>query len=630
MKKALQCLSAAVSIIFMSIYVHAQNADEIIYNQYLSNYSYAGGSFVIDTGQGVNTTMKKAFLIWAANVKPDSLERYLSLSEYGSLGNYLNEKVSTPHKNATLRTLFPKKIIKSRYAHVYYLLGYVINSSHLLNNVKVYSSPVVYKIDGNTLNVIWASRIHLAAITANNAGTIIEYNDIIETKDGNIVLAGKYATSTFQKEYVLATKLFGAAGTLSWFHYYFFGNSCNEAANSVAETTDGNLSFTGYVRRCATSSFSGPTDMFYTQLTAAGIPVAGTYRKFPWIGALNLWGDKVTCYTNIAGNDNLVISGYVDMPKGISYDRQIFIANIKQNGNFINFFLIGDTLADVANDLIFQQQPGTQDYLLYLTGYTSNYNSTSSARNEVYFLELKFNAVAGVTGLVEFSTFPLTAPAFNTYTGRVGIEIKNASFYKRLAILTTGTYRPSLFGNQTYTNVLIRDFADQSGTCIRRFNPPVKQFTIDALQASSYYVTPNLKVYREGWTTLGPLITKQLCQQVKINPYEASLVAPVVSSVVSDAMSTNQKNKHEEIIVMPNPVKNMLQLFTATGESITNRTGAATINIYSSAMQPVQTMKITHAGRNAMSIPVDRLKPGVYFLQLIKSGSVNTVKFVKE
>ncbi len=123
MKKTLQCLSAAVSIIFMSIYVHAQNADEIIYNQYLSNYSYAGGSFVIDTGQGVNTTMKKAFLIWAANVKPDSLERYLSLSEYGSLGNYLNEKVSTPHKNATLRTLFPKKIIKSRYAHVYYLLG---------------------------------------------------------------------------------------------------------------------------------------------------------------------------------------------------------------------------------------------------------------------------------------------------------------------------------------------------------------------------------------------------------------------------------------------------------------------------------------------------------------------------
>src|SRR6266850_960321 len=123
MKKTLQCLCAALSIFFAGK-LQAQNADEIIYNQYLQSYNYAGGSFVIDTGQTVNTPEKKAFLIWASNVQPDTLKRYLSLSEYGTSGNYLNEKVSAAYKNASLKTLFPKKIIKSKFSHVYYLLGY--------------------------------------------------------------------------------------------------------------------------------------------------------------------------------------------------------------------------------------------------------------------------------------------------------------------------------------------------------------------------------------------------------------------------------------------------------------------------------------------------------------------------
>ena len=35
-----------------------------------------------------------------------------------------------------------------------------------------------------------------------------------------------------------------------WEYTYKTGNTCNEAANSVAETTDGNLSLTGYVKKC--------------------------------------------------------------------------------------------------------------------------------------------------------------------------------------------------------------------------------------------------------------------------------------------------------------------------------------------------------------------------------------------
>jgi hypothetical protein len=84
---------------------------------------------VIDTGTSTSG-VDRAFLIWASNTKPDSLKRYLSLSEYGTAGQYLNERASIAHKNGILKTLLPKKMIKSKLSHSYYLLGYVINSNH--------------------------------------------------------------------------------------------------------------------------------------------------------------------------------------------------------------------------------------------------------------------------------------------------------------------------------------------------------------------------------------------------------------------------------------------------------------------------------------------------------------------
>ena len=87
----------------------AQNADEIIYNQYLPQYNYAGGSFVIDAGVSQNHGKKRAFLIWANDLRQDNINRYLSLSEYDPNLNFLTEQGNTSEKFGSLRNMFPKK-----------------------------------------------------------------------------------------------------------------------------------------------------------------------------------------------------------------------------------------------------------------------------------------------------------------------------------------------------------------------------------------------------------------------------------------------------------------------------------------------------------------------------------------
>ena len=87
---------------------------------------------------------------------------------------------------------------------------------------------------------------------------------------------------------------------------------------------------------------------------------------------------------------------------------------------------------------------------------------------------------------------------------------------------------------------------------------------------------------------------------------------------------------HNIISVSPNPVENILHLTNSSGEAFTGRSSAATVNIYSSAMQLVQTIKVTQADRNSLTIPVERLAPGIYFLQFANANGVSTLRFVKE
>ncbi len=97
--------------------------------------------------------------------------------------------------------------------------------------------------------------------------------------------------------------------------------------------------------------------------------------------------------------------------------------------------------------------------------------------------------------------------------------------------------------------------------------------------------------------------------------------------IYSEVRSVNFNNLNNTISISPNPAKNLLRLSVAASERLST---TSTINIYSSAMQLIQTIKVTQADINTITIPVERLASGIYFLQLVNAGGVSTVKFVKE
>ena len=112
-----------------------------------------------------------------------------------------------------------------------------------------------------------------------------------------------------------------------------------------------------------------------------------------------------------------------------------------------------------------------------------------------------------------------------------------------------------------------------------------------------------------------------------INFYRLKMEDKDGKFIYSEVRSVTFNNLSNTISISPNPAKNLLRLSIGTSERLST---TATINIYSSAMQLVQTIKVTQADRNTITIPVERLLSGIYFLQLENAGSVSTVKFLKE
>ncbi|HYK44734.1 MAG TPA: hypothetical protein VEV83_06190 [Parafilimonas sp.] len=597
----------------------AQDADEIIFNQYLPQYNYAGGSFVIDTGLSA-TKQKRAFLIWANDLWSDSINRYMSLSEYDPNLNFLTEQGNTSEKFGSIKNMFPKKIIKSRFAHVYYVLGYVINSNHKINKLNVYSSPTLYKIDGNTLGLIWSRKINVL-VNANNLNTVIEYNDMVETRDKGIVLVGKYAASTRSKESVFATKI-NSSGTLVWRYLYKTGNDCNEAANSVAENTDGKLSITGYVKKCQTGSFTGNNDVFYLETQANGLPVAGAYTRFVWPSNLNMWADKITRYTSVAGADQLIISGYVDVLSVTgATNRQILVMNMKQNDVLITAHHIGDPKADVCNDLIVNTIAGSaSDYRIYLTGQTGNYNPQTSVSADAYFLYAKFNSATGVGGIGELSTFPVTAAPYNNYRSRNGLEIKNAGDYQKFAILATGVYNTGT-SSTTYTDVLLRDFADTKASCIKQFDPPVTQFSVDGKSSTVSVDTPVINLYKESWARLHQLNVKEVCNSISIDPNKALNLK---------TGADNSSQSLQTLRIQPNPAKSVIKIATSDGSLLAGRYNNAMIRIYNTGMQAAKTISVTSAQGSSAQLSIADMRSGVYVVQLIRGDEILGCTFIKE
>jgi hypothetical protein len=350
----------------------AQNADNLYFNSQLSGYDYQAASFVIDTALPAYP-FRRAMLLWSANSGPNAAtERSLSLDETLDNGMPVTQHINS-QVNAVFRNLQPKKIIRSRFSKHYYLLAYVINSSHLINNIAVASSAFVLKLDDN-LNLVWSSKIHFNPVTANNAGALIEYNDIIETANANVVIVGRFARTQTDRQALQLARLNQATGGIIWaFHYYLF--SCHANGLSVAEASNGELAVTGYAEQCSPPLFTGRRQLLYARTTGAGAPIQ--FRKFLNTGAFS--GDKITRFISVAGADRFFITGYVDIqsPVAATFNRQNLVLDISQNGNLNRAAHFGEfPRSEEVNDHIFSRLPTIPaTFELYLTGYTSSYNT---------------------------------------------------------------------------------------------------------------------------------------------------------------------------------------------------------------------------------------------------------------
>ena len=84
------------------------------------------------------------------------------------------------------------------------------------------------------------------------------------------------------------------------------------------------------------------------------------------------------------------------------------------------------------------------------------------------------------------------------------------------------------------------------------------------------------------------------------------------------------------ISISPNPVTNLLRIETSPGEALLANSATTTIHIYSPSIQLMQSIKITRADRNVVTIDVDMLAKRVHFLQFVNADGVRTAKFIKE
>ncbi|PSL34517.1 T9SS type A sorting domain-containing protein [Chitinophaga ginsengisoli] len=587
----------------------AQNADQLYYNTFALQFHYKAASFVVDTP--FVASAPQAFLLWSANVYQDSTKSSLSLDQFDANGNFLSEHI-VPQPSKLLPSLLPKKIFRMKSGKGYYLLGYVIQSINLINGIPVYSTPVIIRLD-QLLNPVWVQKLHFAAVTTANANALIEYNDLIEATNGDVIIAGRYSPAPAgQQINILATRL-TAAGAIVWNYQYSTNFTCNANALALTEATDNNIILTGYVELC-TSGFGGPRQVLFLRLQPSGIPVTG----FAYLGATTeSAGTKIVKRTNVAGNDAFFISGFVDVTAATGApNRQVLIIDVRESGAITGSFHVGDAGTEESNDLVIRNL-GNENYYLYLTGFTTSYYTAVS--KEVFYLQLRY--VSGTLGLVEFSTFPQTA----SYTERYGLEIKAAGKDK-FAILANANYIINGTSNtSTFTNVLLRDLSSASQQCIKLHQPPVSTINFSPKQLEVSPKALSFKPYAEKYTVFQKVFPKLLCGQFNVNAYDA-LNSGVIEQRIATPNLTLSKvapvTKPETVSVYPNPASNYV--FIEYRKPITSKVQA---KVFGPDMRLLKIIEINDNNRKTLSL--DGLPSGLYFIQVGDNNKSESFKIMK-
>ncbi|GAA0562499.1 T9SS type A sorting domain-containing protein [Chitinophaga japonensis] len=599
-----KCFTLFFPAFFLAIVAsYAQNAQQLYFNQFAVDYDYQAASFVVDTPPP-SSPVARAFLMWSKNFTRDPSTRGLTLDEFDKTGNFLTQQINLQPGSPT-EYLLPKKIIKAKLVKGYYLLGYIIRSSNQINGQTVHSTPLVVRMDEN-LNLVWAYRVHFASLNGTTAQALIEYNDIIEVSNSDLVLAGRFSDVPGQQNRVLMTRL-NQAGAVLWTYQYFL-NGCNAEALSLAEAADRNIALTGYIEECG-STFSGPRRLLYGAFTAAGIPIV--IEKLS--GGQALSGSKIVRHTNAPGSDEFFITGYIDLVNASgAVNKQVLLLDIKESGGVITVSHIGDAGPEAANDLVFRDLGGN-NYYLYLTGYTGSYYT--NVKTEVFFLWLRY--AGGLYGLAEFSTFP---GMNSSYVARRGLEIKSAG-RDRFAILDNADAFLSP-QQRTFTNVLIRDLNDGTGNCIKLHQPPVTRYQLGVTPVSYNYPRLIFTGYRDVLRPFERVIPRPECGNFYIDPYNAFSLAPLVEQLVE--ATTPAAKLLPDMRIYPNPARDQLYLDYGT----TLNKGNIIARVFSTDMRLVKEVVLPGGNRNEVSL--SGLGSGLYFLQVQYKGKVRMFQVKKE
>lgn len=587
--------------------VLAQNAQQLYFNQLSVDYDYQAASFVVDTPP-LNSAVRRAFLLWSKNFTKDPNTRGLSLDEFDPLGNFISEQINL-QPGVPSEYLLPKKIIKAKLAKGYYLLGYVIKSPNLINGFPVHSTPLIIRLD-DRLNPVWIYKIHFASITTANAQSVIEYNDIIEASNADIVVAGRFSDLPGGQSRVLMTRL-NSAGAVLWTYQYYL-NTCNAEAFSITEATNRNIAMTGYIEECPSTTFTGPRRLLYATFASNGIPVL--IEKLS-AGNQTLSGARIVKHTNVANSDEFFITGYIDilMSTGAT-NKQILLVDIKESGAPITVHHIGDAGPEAANDLVYRYL-GPNEYLLYLTGYTGSYYT--NVKTEVFFLFLRYSS--NLLSLSEFSTFPSMS---STYTARRGLEIKSAG-KEKFAILANSDYTISP-QQRVYTHVHLRDLTDLTGNCIKRHDPSVTRYQLSVANVTRNYPRLIFTTYRDDFKPFDKVYPRPECGNFLIDPYAAS-ASPILPALARLQTPSTPSAKPQPVIrVYPNPVGE--QLYIDYGTVISS--GVITASIYTPDMRLVRELRLTGGNRNSISL--NGLHNGLYFVQIKHNGATKIFQIKKE
>jgi hypothetical protein len=577
--------------------LYAQNAQQFYFNRVAFEYDYQAASFVVDTPADAGSS--RAFLLWSKNFTNDLGTRSLSLDEFDQAGNFISSHYNR-NSGASTVNLRPKKIIKAQRTKGYYLLGYVYSSTNLINGWPVFSTPLVIRLDEH-LNPVWVNRIHYATITAASAQSLIEYNDIIEAGNGDVILAGRFSTFSDGQRCVLLTRL-NQAGSLLWSLQYDL-DDCHSQALSVAEASSGNIIITGETEGCTSGSFAGPKRLLHAAFNSTGTPLM--VRKYQ--NGLALSGNKIVRHTNTPNNDSFFVAGYIDIRDAAGQpNRQILLMDIREGGNIVSAHQIGDSGTEVANDILFKAL-GSNRYSLYLTGQTDSYQTSSA-----FYLQLKYSN-SSTLSLDEFSTFAQP----NTSYDRKGLEIKQAG-NNRFAILGTAQYFVPSTLPRTFTDVFIRDLSDTSGACIALHQPVtgIAQMGPSAVNCSPFRWP--FAVYPGMFERYDSTITGQTdCGTFFIDPY------PIADTMAQPQAITKSQETAVKALVYPNPVSN--ELYIDYGAAVEGRVMA---RIYATDKRLVGEYVLPGGRRNSISL--GGLSSGLYFLQLQHKNGTQVLKIVKD